>query len=104
VPNDRTPHIRVSLQRVGADKVRIEVSDNGTGIAESIRHKVFLPNFSTKYTGSGIGLALAKRGIEHAGGRIWFETEDGLGTSFFIELPLLNHQPRLIGLTATVES
>jgi signal transduction histidine kinase len=102
VPNDRTPLVVASLQRTG-DKVRIEIADNGTGIAESIRHKVFLPNFSTKYTGSGIGLALAKRGIEHAGGRIWFETEDGLGTSFFIELPLLHHEPAPTPLAAKIE-
>jgi len=51
---------------------------------------VFLANFSTKDTGSGIGLALAKRGVEHAGGRIWFETVIGVGTTFFIEIPLVH--------------
>ena len=51
--------------------------------------QVFLPNFTTKHTGSGIGLALAKRGIEHANGSIWFETVEGIGTSFFVEMPLV---------------
>ncbi len=94
IPKDREPKVSVSMQKVGIDKIIIKVSDNGTGIAKEIQHKVFLPNFSTKYSGSGIGLAIAKRGIEHAGGRIAFDTKEGVGTTFFIELPLvLDHKP-----------
>ncbi|MDX1904874.1 MAG: HAMP domain-containing sensor histidine kinase [Thermonemataceae bacterium] len=87
VPNLRKPEISVSLYQQESF-VRIEIRDNGTGIPEDIKQKVFLPNFSTKFTGSGIGLALAKRGIEHAGGKIWFETEKDVGTCFFIEMPI----------------
>ena len=76
------------MQASGADKVLIAIADNGAGIADEVRAHVFRPNFTTKATGSGIGLAVAKRGIESAGGRIWFETEEGVGTTFFIELPL----------------
>lgn len=88
VPNDRHPNICVSLYKSNK-MAHIEIRDNGTGIPEEVQAKVFLPNFSTKFTGSGIGLALAKRGIEHAGGRIWFETQANVGTCFFIELPLV---------------
>jgi signal transduction histidine kinase len=88
VPAGRKPEISVSLQK-NTHFIRVEIHDNGMGISESIRNKIFIPNFSTKYAGSGIGLALAKRGVEHAGGKIWFETEEEQGTSFFIELPLL---------------
>ena len=88
VPEGREPHIRVSLTAVGTGSVRVAIHDNGTGIPEEVREKVFTPNFTTKETGSGIGLAVARRGIESAGGRIWFETEVGAGTDFFIELPL----------------
>lgn len=70
------------------DNANIEVHDNGQGIPEGIRPKVFLPNFSTKQGGTGIGLALSKRGVEHAGGSIWFETVVDVGTSFFIAIPL----------------
>ena len=70
------------------DSVLIYVKDNGTGIPEEIREKVFQPNFSTKFAGSGIGLALAKRGVEYMGGKIWFETMQGQGTTFYIHLPL----------------
>nr|WP_246597125.1 HAMP domain-containing sensor histidine kinase [Pontibacter aydingkolensis] len=88
VPATRKPHIRISLNHQPGDKVLIAIKDNGSGIPEDIKKKVFIPNFSTKYTGSGIGLAVAKRGIENAGGQIWFETEEGKGTTFYISLPL----------------
>ena len=89
VPEERTPCIDIEQQLLPDQKVQVTVADNGQGISADIREKVFLPNFSTKYTGSGLGLAIAKRGIEHAGGSIWFETEEGQGTTFFIVLPTL---------------
>ncbi|GAA4837962.1 HAMP domain-containing sensor histidine kinase [Algivirga pacifica] len=83
------PRIALSLRVNMAGKVQIEVSDNGGGIPEDIQQKVFTPKFTTKSTGSGIGLAISKRGVEHSGGSIWFETEEGVGTSFFVEMELL---------------
>lgn len=88
VPAGRAPHIAVSLELVGRGTVRVAIRDNGAGIPDEVREKVFVPNFTTKETGSGIGLAVARRGIESAGGKIWFETRVGEGTEFFIELPL----------------
>jgi two-component system, NtrC family, nitrogen regulation sensor histidine kinase NtrY len=88
VPNSRKAQISASVKKLNSS-ILIEIKDNGTGIPENIRDKVFIPNFSTKFAGSGIGLAVAKRGVEHAGGRIWFETIEGEGTSFFVELPLI---------------
>ena len=64
------------------------ISDNGKGVPLELRDKIFLNYFSTKSTGSGIGLALAKKGIENAGGNIWFESNEGSGTTFFISMPL----------------
>jgi nitrogen fixation/metabolism regulation signal transduction histidine kinase len=87
VPNGRRPHIFIGLQK-NVHNILVEIRDNGVGIPENIRNKIFIPNFSTKYAGSGIGLAVAKRGVEHAGGIIWFESEESKGTSFFIQLPL----------------
>lgn len=88
VPASRKPQIRVAMEVKPDQTLLISIQDNGSGIPEEIRTKVFIPNFSTKYTGSGIGLAVAKKGIENAGGRIWFETEEGRGTTFYISLPL----------------
>lgn len=74
--------------KIGSQDENIVISfkDEGEGIPLEIRDKVFTPNFSTKETGSGIGLAVAKRGIEHAGGEIWFESPDLNGTTFFIQM------------------
>ncbi|MEL7001830.1 MAG: ATP-binding protein, partial [Bacteroidota bacterium] len=80
-------HINVALTVEGNHKLQLEIRDDGSGIDEEIHSKIFIPNFTTKETGSGIGLAIAKHGIEHAGGKIWFETEPDQGTAFFIELP-----------------
>lgn len=88
VPVGKRPIINLRLYRSDDDKAIIEIQDNGSGILENHRQKVFLPNFTTKVGGSGLGLAMARRGVEHAGGNIWFETEDGRGTTFFIDLPL----------------
>jgi two-component system nitrogen regulation sensor histidine kinase NtrY len=74
--------LHVSLFKKGRDMVRIEIQDNGEGIPLHIGEKVFTPNFSTKYTGSGLGLAITKKGVEHANGKIWFQSEEGVGDDF----------------------
>src|SRR5690606_17681958 len=90
VPASRTAVITISLEFPQPNQVRILIADNGEGIDPSIQDKIFVPNFSTKYAGSGIGLAIAKRGIEHAGGSINYETAIGQGTTFKIDLPIMN--------------
>ncbi|MCH8317299.1 MAG: GHKL domain-containing protein [Bacteroidetes bacterium] len=89
VPNTRKPEILVRLS-TSNQQVVVEIKDNGIGIPDEIKDKIFIPSFSTKPKGSGIGLAVAKRGMELAGGKIWFETKTGKGTSFFIELGMLD--------------
>ncbi len=87
--NQSTAKIEVSLLELSSGIVRIEIKDHGIGIPDHIKDKIFTPNFSTKYTGSGLGLAIVKKGIEHANGKIWFNSEVGDGTTFYIELPLV---------------
>lgn len=67
--------------------VRISVKDNGNGIPQAIQHKLFTPNFTTKSTGTGLGLAMAKNTIESFGGTITFVTEPNVGTTFIINMP-----------------
>jgi two-component system nitrogen regulation sensor histidine kinase NtrY len=88
IPGSRKPFIKVALHVENGKKALVSIQDNGNGIPEEVQDKVFIPNFSTKYSGSGIGLAVAKKGIESAGGQIWFETVENEGTTFYIELPL----------------
>ena len=87
IPNERDGKLEVELV-LTHNKARITFSDNGVGIPEEISEKIFIPKFSTKAEGSGIGLAIAKRGVEHAGGSIWFESVPDEGTTFFFEFPL----------------
>jgi nitrogen fixation/metabolism regulation signal transduction histidine kinase len=70
--------------------VQISVKDNGEGIPKEMQSKIFVPNFTTKSSGTGLGLAMCKGIAEQAGGRIWFETEKGVGSTFFVELPVVN--------------
>jgi signal transduction histidine kinase len=80
--------IKVNIEKI-SDKIVVSVSDNGTGIPESLRKKMFTPNFTTKSSGTGLGLSIAKRYVENAGGKIWFESETDKGSIFFIEFPLM---------------
>jgi signal transduction histidine kinase len=87
VPEGRRPHILVQ-QRIDEENVLIKLTDNGEGIEEQIRSKIFTPNFTTKTSGTGLGLAMSKRMVEQANGKIWFETEMHVGTSFYVQFPL----------------
>lgn len=69
------------------DNYLIEIKDNGTGITEDKKDKIFVPNFTTKSTGMGLGLAMVKNIVENANGSIWFETKENIGTSFFVAFP-----------------
>ncbi|MEZ5009862.1 MAG: ATP-binding protein [Chitinophagales bacterium] len=66
---------------------RVELQDNGIGISEEKGQRVFEPNFTTKSSGTGLGLAIAKNIIEKSNGNIWFESELGIGTTFYIVFP-----------------
>lgn len=65
--------------------VEIAISDNGPGIPDEVRNKVFIPNFTTKNTGAGLGLAISKNIVEGSGGKITFQTSEK-GTTFFVYL------------------
>ncbi|WP_245645499.1 ATP-binding protein [Niabella ginsenosidivorans] len=76
-------------ERLDNDTVIISVKDNGAGISETMKARIFTPNFTTKSSGTGLGLAMCKGIVEKANGSIWFETEPGIGTTFFVKLPVL---------------
>ena len=84
--NSQQPDVIVVLNAAYSDsEVQISVSDNGPGIADDIREKIFRPNFTTKSNGNGLGLAISKHIVEGSGGRIEFETSPK-GTTFYIYL------------------
>jgi two-component system nitrogen regulation sensor histidine kinase NtrY len=88
MPQEREGIIKVAME-VKGDKVYVSVSDNGSGIPESLKNRMFTPNFTTKSSGTGLGLSIVKKYVEGANGRIWFESVAGEGTTFHIEFPLL---------------
>lgn len=65
----------------------ISVKDNGKGIKEEDKNMIFLPNFTTKSSGSGVGLSLTYNIVKAAGGTITFDSREGEGAEFVIELP-----------------
>ena len=66
------------------------MKDNGNGISSEMYSKIFIPNFTTKTSGTGLGLAMCKGIVEKLNGKIWFETEEGKWTIFFVELPVVD--------------
>ncbi len=88
IPEDRSGLISLELQRQ-RQLALLAVRDNGAGIPEALRDKVFQPNFTTKSSGMGLGLAMCRDIVEMAGGQLYFETVEGQGTAFFMALPLI---------------
>lgn len=70
----------------------IKVRDYGKGIPDEIKEKVWEPFFTTKSTGTGLGLDICKKIIENHNGEIWFDSEVGKGTIFYIKLPEMTKQ------------
>jgi len=79
--------LRIEVSRAGADCV-IAVHDQGPGIPEHLREKIFTLYFTTKEKGSGIGLAQTFRAVQLHNGTIDFNSEPGRGTSFWLRFPL----------------
>jgi signal transduction histidine kinase len=87
VPNYREVLIKVKSE-LHDHKVMISIKDNGNGIKAAMFNKIFTPNFTTKSSGTGLGLAMCKGIVEKLNGKIWFETKEGEWTCFFVELPV----------------
>lgn len=80
--------IQVVIAREEADCV-LRVKDNGVGISEALQSKVFQPNFTTKTSGMGLGLAMVKQMLENMGGSISFESTEGEGTTFTVRFQMI---------------
>ena len=87
IPENEEGKVKVILT-VDVDGYKVEVKDNGSGIPAELQERIFQPNFTTKGTGMGLGLAMVKQIVENADGKVWFETRVGRGTSFYVSLPI----------------
>src|SRR5438046_6314543 len=75
-------------------EAQIEIQDTGAGIPASIRDKIFNLYFTTKKSGSGIGLAMTYRIMQLHNGSVRFDTRSGEGTTFYLTMPLVRLEQR----------
>jgi signal transduction histidine kinase len=78
----------VTTTRLAGGRARIDVADDGPGMPEEVRRRVFEHGFTTRASGHGFGLAICRRIVENHGGSIDVESEPGRGTRFVLTLPL----------------
>ncbi len=85
------PHIHISTS-YNSGWVSVRVKDNGTGIPKHIQSKIFDPFFTTKPVGkgTGLGLSICYSIIQKHKGKLYFETEEGKGTTFIVEIPAVD--------------
>jgi len=96
--SDFVPEVIISTKLIfpssGGSRGAISVKDNGPGIPDAIKDKIFQPFFTTKPTGqgTGLGLSLSYDIVKAHGGELKVETKEGAGTTFSITLPFkINH-------------
>ncbi len=87
IPPEREGSIIIILNRYEHQAV-ISISDNGEGIPEDLQDRLFRPSFTTKSSGMGLGLAIVKNIVDNFKGRVWFETNESEGSTFFIGIPI----------------
>ncbi|WP_026897179.1 sensor histidine kinase [Daejeonella oryzae] len=86
-PEIRRGVIKIKLYNT-AKNAFLEIHDNGSGIPDNLRSRIFTPNFTTKSSGTGLGLAFVKQALVNMGGNISYKTEQDIGTTFYINIPL----------------
>ena len=74
--------------------IQIEITDTGFGIPKEYLEDIFTPFFTTKNKGSGLGLSISNQIIQEHTGYIHVESQVNQGTSFFINLPLIQNYPK----------
>jgi nitrogen fixation/metabolism regulation signal transduction histidine kinase len=81
--------IRTDLVKKRASRYcRISIRDSGKGISEEDAKSIFTPYFTTKESGTGLGLPIVERIVNEHGGAIWFDSAKEAGTTFYIDLPI----------------
>lgn len=87
IPDDRKGRIELRLAKADSGFIRMDVEDNGRGIREADRSRIFVPNFTTKSGGTGLGLAMVKNIVEQGGGTVSFHSTEDVGTVFTLLWP-----------------
>jgi signal transduction histidine kinase len=87
VPEGRMSKVKVSISHSPDGNIEVNFEDNGVGVSEELVEKIFEPYFTTKKSGSGLGLQIVKRSIEIYGGEIKISNNSLGGANFTISLP-----------------
>lgn len=94
---DRNPEVKVFIHKIDIDSFTICVKDNGIGVPKDSIERVFnlfeRLNNREEYEGTGIGLATCRKVMDNLGGEIWLESEEGIGSSFFLKFPNATLEP-----------
>ncbi len=77
-----------TISKANTSYCRISVTDTGSGVDPDLKKEIFNPYFTTKDGGTGLGLPIVERIVADHKGKIWYESELGVGTTFFIEIPM----------------
>ena len=88
IPMERAGKIEIRLKNV-ENWLVVQVEDNGCGISDEIKEKMFLPNFTTKSSGMGLGLAIVKNIINMSNGDISYTSVEGEGTLISLRFPIV---------------
>src|SRR5205814_3604960 len=88
MPGGGRLHLTAAVAATGRAVV-VEITDTGVGMDRNALDKIFEPYFSTKATGTGLGLTIAKRNVELNGGTIGVRSQRGVGTTVTITLPVV---------------
>jgi len=86
IPKDKTGKVHTSIEEFN-DHFIIKITDNGKGIEDELKEKLFEPDFTTKSHGMGLGLAISRQIVKNMNGEIWMQSREGEGSTFFIKLP-----------------
>ncbi len=91
---DNKEHKKIIVsEELEGGNIIVKISDNGDGIPLQVQEKIWTPNFTTKTSGTGLGLAMSRNIVEQAKGELWFETKEKEGSVFFVKLPLFRVSP-----------
>ena len=91
LPKNQPRLLSIQTQLIDDNTIQVRIKDNGPGVAEDDRPKLFTPFFTTKSNGMGMGLSICRSLVEAHDGTLYFNTNIGKGTTFYFQLPI-NHE------------
>jgi signal transduction histidine kinase len=89
-PNENQGQISIQTRFYPNKEMEVRIKDNGPGIQEDQKAKIFMPFHTTKEEGMGMGLSISRSLIEAHNGKLYFNSQFGKGTTFYFTLPCIS--------------